>query len=227
MTGTPGASPQARRMDRMYRLQRHIYDLTRRFYLLGRDRMLRALPVARGGAVLDLGCGTGRNLVRLSRLRPDLALFGADASEAMLETARAKTRRAGTRAALACALAEELCPARAFAPGMAPPGDRGFDAVYFSYVLSIIPEPLAALRAGWGLLGPGGTLAVVDFGDCHGLPAWFGRLLRAWLALFGVEHRPEVARELARLSSECGGELARQEHCRGYAELLLLRKPGP
>ena len=33
-----GAAAQS--MDRMYRAQRHIYDLTRKFYLLGRDRMI-------------------------------------------------------------------------------------------------------------------------------------------------------------------------------------------
>ena len=30
-------SDAAALMDRMYRHQRHIYDLTRKFYLLGRD----------------------------------------------------------------------------------------------------------------------------------------------------------------------------------------------
>ena len=29
-----------RRMNRMYRRQRHIYDGTRRYYLLGRDRLI-------------------------------------------------------------------------------------------------------------------------------------------------------------------------------------------
>ena len=47
------------RMERMYRPQRHIYDLTRRWYLLGRDRLLDALKTQRRGfavrgfAVLD------------------------------------------------------------------------------------------------------------------------------------------------------------------------------
>ena len=30
----------ARHMDGIYRYQRHIYDLTRKYYLLGRDRMI-------------------------------------------------------------------------------------------------------------------------------------------------------------------------------------------
>jgi S-adenosylmethionine-diacylgycerolhomoserine-N-methlytransferase len=31
------------RMDRVYRPQRHVYDLTRRPYLLGRDRLIAGL----------------------------------------------------------------------------------------------------------------------------------------------------------------------------------------
>ena len=32
-----------RRMNQMYRRQRHIYDGTRRYYLLGRDRLIEIL----------------------------------------------------------------------------------------------------------------------------------------------------------------------------------------
>ena len=37
-----------RRMNRMYRLQRHVYDATRLYYLLGRDRMIANLRPADG-----------------------------------------------------------------------------------------------------------------------------------------------------------------------------------
>ena len=50
------------RMNRMYRRQRHIYDGTRRYYLLGRDRLISGLKPAPGASVLEIGCGTGRNL---------------------------------------------------------------------------------------------------------------------------------------------------------------------
>jgi S-adenosylmethionine-diacylgycerolhomoserine-N-methlytransferase len=38
--GAPASWPieATRRMNRMYRRQRHIYDATRRYYLLGRDQ---------------------------------------------------------------------------------------------------------------------------------------------------------------------------------------------
>jgi len=37
------AMDAARQMDRMYRYQRHIYDLTSKYYLLGRDRLIATL----------------------------------------------------------------------------------------------------------------------------------------------------------------------------------------
>ena len=53
-------------MERMYRLQRHIYDVTRAYYLLGRDQLIARLSPPEGGSVLEIGCGTGRNLVQAS-----------------------------------------------------------------------------------------------------------------------------------------------------------------
>ena len=42
---TPAADIR-RRMDRMYRPQKYIYDLTRKYYLLGRDRLIAELGAA-------------------------------------------------------------------------------------------------------------------------------------------------------------------------------------
>lgn len=77
-------------MDRMYRLQRYFYDFTRKYYLLGRDKLLRNMNVRPGETVLEVGCGTGRNLVILAKRHGDARFFGLDASSAMLETAAAK-----------------------------------------------------------------------------------------------------------------------------------------
>src|SRR5262249_2477946 len=77
----------AGRMDRMYRHQRHIYDLTRSIYLRGRDRLIARLAAVPGASACEIGCGTARNLLRLHSERPDLALYGIDASAEMLRTA--------------------------------------------------------------------------------------------------------------------------------------------
>jgi S-adenosylmethionine-diacylgycerolhomoserine-N-methlytransferase len=79
-------------MDRNYRFQRHIYDATRKYYLLGRDPLISGLAVPQGAAVLEIGCGTGRNLLQVAHRYPDARLFGLDISAAMLEKADATHR---------------------------------------------------------------------------------------------------------------------------------------
>ena len=82
-------------MDRIYRRQRHLYDFTRKYYLLGRDRLIHRLTPPAGSRVLEIGCGTARNLVVASRAYPDVHFFGIDISSEMLETARYVVEREG------------------------------------------------------------------------------------------------------------------------------------
>src|SRR6201986_4433829 len=93
-------------MDRMYRRQRHIYDLTRKFYLLGRDELIDGLRPPPGAAVLEIACGTGRNLIRAARLYPKARFFGLDVSEAMLQTARQNIAAAGLSGRIQLAAAD-------------------------------------------------------------------------------------------------------------------------
>ena len=93
-------------MDGVYRYQRHVYDLTRKYYLLGRDRLIDGLAVPPGGTVLELGCGTGRNLVKAARaLSAGAALragyFRRDAGDGSGRRSGAATcrRASGSRAA--------------------------------------------------------------------------------------------------------------------------------
>jgi len=206
------------RMARMYRPQKHIYDLTRRYYLLGRDRLIAGLDLERDQSLLDLGCGTGRNLALIGVRWPHAQLYGLDAAQPMLEVARARLRRDGVRATLAHGVAERLDAALTF-------GSRGFDHVMVSYCLSMVDEPAAAIRAAAGAVRPGGTLHVIDFGDMARLPRWFAALMRAWLARFRVHHRPEVAQTLRQIAQERGGSFAEAEIAGRYALLHRLRLP--
>jgi S-adenosylmethionine-diacylgycerolhomoserine-N-methlytransferase len=209
------------RMDRMYRYQRHIYDLSRKFYLLGRDRLVRELAPGPGARICEVGCGTGRNLVALARRYPDAEVFGIDASDQMLKTARAAVARAGLagRIRMARCLADELDPAATF--GLGAP----FDAIVFSYTLSMIPDWARALERGVEALRPAGVLAVVDFSEQRGLPEWFRTVLRGWLALFHVTPRaglPEYLRDLARRER---GSLMVEPLYADYACLMRYRRP--
>ena len=122
-------------MDRIYRRQRHVYDLSRKYYLLGRDRLIEGLAPPPGGRVLEIGCGTARNLIAVAHRHPDTPLFGIDLSLEMLDTARRRVDREGLggRIRLAHADATRFDPALLF-------GVPGFSRIFFSYTLSMIPE---------------------------------------------------------------------------------------
>ena len=163
-------------MDRMYRHQRHIYDSTRRYYLVGRDEAIARLAPAPGQTTLEIGCGTGRNLIRAARAYPETRVFGLDISRVMLAAAAASIARAGLSSHIMIAQAD----ATSFDP-LALFGRAHFDRVMISYALSMIPPWREALGQALDVLAPGGSLHLVDFGDCSGLPGPFKTALRRWL----------------------------------------------
>lgn len=173
-------------MDKVYRHQRHIYDLTRKYYLLGRDRLVREMAVKPGESVVEIGCGTARNLIAIGRRYPGVKLYGLDASAEMLVTAREQVARAGLadRILLKHAYAEDLIPALFGS-------DEPFDHAVFSYSLSMIPDWRGAMAAAAASVKSTGTIHAVDFGDLKSWPL-FGRILRAWLKLFHVAPREEL-----------------------------------
>lgn len=207
----------ARLMDAVYRNQRHIYDLTRKYYLLGRDRLIDRLQPAAGERVLEVGCGTGRNLIAAARRYPEARFFGFDISAEMLETARANVARAG--------LSDRICLVRGDASDplvlrnftAAPEVAEGFDRVFFSYTLSMIPVWRQAIAVGAGALKPGGRLSVVDFGEQERLPRSFRTLLLAWLRAFHVTPRSELVAELQGVAEATGRALDVATLYRGYA----------
>lgn len=212
-------SDAAALMDRMYRHQRRIYDATRKYYLLGRDEAIVRLDARPGEAVLEIGCGTGRNLIKAARAYPEARLYGLDVSRAMLEAAEAAIARAGLsrRIALAQGDATAFDPAALF-------GRPAFERVMISYALSMIPPWREALGSALDVVAPGGTLTVVDFGDCAGLPGPFKAALGRWLAAFDVSPREDLAETLAALARARGLSSAAEGWRRGYATLAVARR---
>jgi S-adenosylmethionine-diacylgycerolhomoserine-N-methlytransferase len=162
-------------LNRYYRLTRHIYDLTRKYYLFGRDRTIRDLLKEPWESLIEIGPGTGRNLAMLRRGRPAAVLGGVEASDAMLEHAQRK------------------CPWASLVQGFAEDADfeavlgRRPDRILFSYCLSMVQEPEKALANARRSLAPGGQVVVVDFSDLGGLPPAFAGGLRRWLEAFHVQ----------------------------------------
>jgi S-adenosylmethionine-diacylgycerolhomoserine-N-methlytransferase len=199
MSAKPETADHSDLMDRIYRHQRYIYDITRKYYLFGRDRMIRELDLKPGDRLVEVGCGTARNLVRIAKAYPDARLFGLDASHEMLKSAADTVRRAGLedRITLAHGYAEALAPAMF---GETAP----FEAALFSYSLSMIPDWKAAINAAARNLAPDGRIHIVDFGDLTGLGGLGRAAMLGWLGLFHVSPRVEL---LQRLEQEPGAAL--------------------
>ncbi|CAN5340704.1 class I SAM-dependent methyltransferase [soil metagenome] len=206
--GAHGAS-----MDAQYRLQRHVYDLTRKYYLLGRDRLVRALAMPAGGSVLEIGCGTGRNLALVARRYRSARLFGVDISAEMLKNARRNAPGAQFAQADATGFDSALLL-----------GEATFDRLFMSYTLSMIPDWQAALDQAARLLAPGGQLHIVDFGQQERLPAWFRTLLLGWLNKFHVTPRTDLFSACEKVSARYGLRCTGAPLFRGYAWSVVLER---
>jgi S-adenosylmethionine-diacylgycerolhomoserine-N-methlytransferase len=212
-----------RRMNRMYRRQRHIYDGTRRYYLLGRDQLIAALNPAADASVLEIGCGTGRNLVLAARLHPEARFFGIDVSTEMLTTAISAISRRGLTKRIRVAHGDGTTfdPSALF-------GIPCFDHVLISYSLSMIPDWRGVLQAAASHVKPGGRLHIVDFGRQERLPGVARTLLRRWLAMFDVTPRDDLEGVLSAMADRSGASLTFARPFRGYAQCAVLTlPPGP
>lgn len=208
----------AARMDRMYRWQTAIYDLTRKPYLLGRDRLIEALSPPPGGNVLEIGCGTGRNLIRAAQRWPAAYFFGFDVSQVMLDKAALEVKRAGNSGKIQLAQGD----ANDFSPGLFRVAQ--FDRIYFSYTLSMIPTWERSLEHALERLAPGGSIWIADFGDQRDLPAAFRTLLRAWLRLFDVHPRTEMESVLREMSLRHNVDFEFNRLYGGYSFMACLRR---
>ncbi len=210
---TQGAS-HAALMNTVYKRQRLIYDATRKYFLFGRDYLIQHLDAAPEARILEVACGTGRNLDLISRKYPKARLYGFDISSEMLVSARAKL---GNKAELAEGDATDFTAKDLF-------GVDGFDRIILSYSISMIPDWQTALRQAVANLAPGGEVHVVDFGDQGELPGWFARMLRNWLAKFHVTPRGDFIEVMDRLATESGGTAECRFLFRRYAQYGVLKK---
>ena len=139
----------------------NVYDLLAFLFTRGRERQLRdrMIQLARldfGNSVLDIGCGTGTLAIAAKkRVGSAGAVFGIDASPAMVAKATRKSARARVDVTFANAVVEAL-----------PFPDARFDVVLSTLMLHHLPRPVrrqcaAEIRR---VLKSRGRLLVVDFG---------------------------------------------------------------
>jgi SAM-dependent methyltransferase len=147
----------------------------------GREVMAR-LGVARGGRVVDVGCGCGQTLLELADLvGPEGRVLGVDISEPMLGRAR---ERAADRPSVSVCLAD--AQTYAFPPA-------GFDAAFSRFGVMFFDDATAAFANLRRALVPGGRLAFVCWQDIARNP-WAELPLRAVLGVLGRDAAPELLR---------------------------------
>lgn len=157
---------QGDRLESYYRRQARIYDATRWAFLFGRGSLLELLPdLPPSPRILEVGCGTGRNLQRMQDLFPDGQRYGVDLSADMLKRARRRLAPDESVNLMRGHYGVQELP-------LSP-----FDLIICSYSLTMTGTHLeAVLRQVRADLKPEGWVAVVDF-DATPVP-----LFRRWMA---------------------------------------------
>lgn len=135
-----------------YRRLAETYDVRWSFYIGATTRETAArLQLRPADRLLDVGCGTGVLLGRLSDTHAGAHLFGVDPVPEMLAVAR---RRLPPSIDVRQGWAEAL-----------PFGAEQFDVVVSSNMFHYLPDPAAALGDMRRVLRPGGRLVVTDWCD--------------------------------------------------------------
>lgn len=153
-------------LEKYYRFHSLIYDATRWSFLFGRSELISICARnKRPRSILEVGCGTGKNLCALQRTFPTSRLMGVDLSRPMLD-------KAGK------ALGVHACDVELLHRVYDAPLRRngGFDLIVLSYALTMINPGLEhVLDCALKDLAPDGKIAVVDF---HDTPA---RVFASWM----------------------------------------------
>lgn len=154
-------------LEGYYRLHACIYDMTRWSFLFGREAIIDLLAKRCSPAhILEVGCGTGKNLVQLAGKFPGAEITGLDLSPEMLKQAVKKCRPFTGRIHLI----------QKSYDGPIQPGT--FDIVLFSYSLSMMEsEWRTAVESAAIDLVRHGRIAVADF---HNTPV---STFRSWMQL--------------------------------------------
>ncbi len=169
-------------LDRYYRKVAWLYDLTRAYYLLGRDEALKEIAshAAQGDRIVEVGAGTGRNLIYLRRFlgSKDAELFAIEPCAPMQRQLLRKTEALGASVQLIPKMGEQWSQSDLGGPA---------DIIFFSYSLSMFSDPAGAIAHARKQLRPGGLIYIIDFGKLERVPEPCRKGFRWWLRTFHVD----------------------------------------
>lgn len=135
-----------------YEKDARVYDINRRFFLFGRGKIIRLLckKLKAPKKILIVGCGTGYGIQSLLNAFPDVVVTALDVSSHMLAVAKQNLKEYPGRVVWVESRFEEF--------------DQGsFDAVIFSYSLSMMSDVDQVFEQVEKKLSPSGIVAIVDF----------------------------------------------------------------
>lgn len=145
-------------LQRYYKLHASIYDLTRWSFLFGRHAVIKmAARHIKPNNILEIGCGTGKNLESLAKQFPQARITGLDLSKDMLDIASKKSERFNGRV--------NVVEQKYDSPIKNSQGEvEQYDLILFSYALSMFnPGWDIAINAAKQQLSDNGKIAIVDF----------------------------------------------------------------
>ena len=147
-----------------------------------RPRAVKQLNLKPGDRVLEVGCGTGRNLPYLSRaVGSDGCVYGVDISEGMLAKAGEACDKNGWR---------NVTLIRSDAAEYELPD--AVDGAIFSLSYATMRHRKRVLRHAWGQLKPGGRLVMLDSKVPSGFLWRMTYPLLSWILRLTVLGNPDV-----------------------------------
>jgi phosphatidylethanolamine/phosphatidyl-N-methylethanolamine N-methyltransferase len=129
----------------------------------GRLQALKRMAIAPGDRVLEVGVGTGINLMLYPR---DCSVTGVDLSDSMLERAHERVAKNGLR---------DVRLLQMDASALTFP-DESFDIVYAPYLVSVVPDPVQVALEMRRVCRPGGRVIILNhFRSSNPLVSWAER----------------------------------------------------
>ena len=152
------------------------YDFLNHLLSAGRDRRwraaaIRAMHLPENARIIDLCSGTADFAIAAAQSAPGIQVVGVDFAASMLAIGRNKIRTAGLDDRVRLVRGDAL---------VIPVHDRWADGATIGFGIRNVIDPIAALRELARVIRPGGTLAILEFGEpvipgVRGVYTWYFR----------------------------------------------------